>query len=292
MGVADDAASTTECDHRRLEPLGQRQNLRFCAKGSRAHEDHRRPRLLDQPGGLVDPIRVHSGVGKPSERRRRRSSGRAGEHVPWHLQGRRPAPSGGHLLEGASHLGGGDRGILHPVCMLDEGAQGGELVGHFVQVPVALAEEVARGLAGQAQHRLVAPVGREGRGAGVEDARTRHHREGRRTACGARVTEGHVSARLLVPRSDHPHVGTMEGVEQAVDLGARQAEHRVDAVSLEAVDQGFAAGHGTQGRDHRPLVARRPSLRLDRQRHMFRQRALSHASGATGQNVQLPVGPP
>ena len=45
-----------------------------------------------------------------------------------------------------------------------------------------------------------------------------------------------------MPRADHLQLRLMEGVEQAVDLRAGQAEHGVDAMRHKAIDDGFAAG--------------------------------------------------
>ena len=45
-----------------------------------------------------------------------------------------------------------------------------------------------------------------------------------------------------MPRADHLQLRLMEGVEQAVDLRAGQAEHGVDAMRDEAIDDRFAAG--------------------------------------------------
>jgi hypothetical protein len=50
-----------------------------------------------------------------------------------------------------------------------------------------------------------------------------------------------------VARADHLELRLMEGVEQAVDLRARQAEHGVDAVRDKATDDCFAAGHAGHG---------------------------------------------
>src|SRR5436190_731295 len=61
-------------------------------------------------------------------------------------------------------------------------------------------------------------------------------------AGGAGVAIGHVAAGLLVPGADHLELGLMEGVEQAVDLRAGEAEHGVDAMRHEAIDDCFAAG--------------------------------------------------
>ena len=57
-----------------------------------------------------------------------------------------------------------------------------------------------------------------------------------------RIAKGHVAAGLLVPRADHLQLRLMEGVEQAVDLRAGQAEHGIDAMRDEAIDDRFAAG--------------------------------------------------
>ena len=45
-----------------------------------------------------------------------------------------------------------------------------------------------------------------------------------------------------MPCADHLQLGLMEGIEQPVDLRAGQAEHGVDAVRDEAIDDCFAAG--------------------------------------------------
>jgi hypothetical protein len=45
-----------------------------------------------------------------------------------------------------------------------------------------------------------------------------------------------------VPRADHLQLCLMERVEQAINLRAGQAEHRIDAMRDEAIDDRFAAG--------------------------------------------------
>ncbi len=99
-----------------------------------------------------------------------------------------------------------------------------------------------RHLAGQAQHRLVAAERGEQRRARIEHAGAGHHAEHAGLARRTRVAERHVAAGLLVPRADHLQLRLMEGVEQAVDLRAGQAEHGVDAMRDEAIDDRFAAG--------------------------------------------------
>src|SRR5207249_4738664 len=69
-----------------------------------------------------------------------------------------------------------------------------------------------------------------------------HHAEHAGFSGGAGIAVGHVAAGLLMPRADHFQLRLMEGVEQAVDLRAGQAEHGVDAMRDETVDDGFAAG--------------------------------------------------
>ena len=78
--------------------------------------------------------------------------------------------------------------------------------------------------------------------AGIEHAGARHHAEDARFAGRARIAEGHIAAGLLVARADHLQLRLVEGVEQAVDLRAGQAEHGVDAMRDKAIDVRFAAG--------------------------------------------------
>ena len=54
---------------------------------------------------------------------------------------------------------------------------------------------------------------------------TGHHAEHAGPAGGTRIAEGHVAAGLLVAGADQPSAAPAEGVEQAVDLRAGQAEH-------------------------------------------------------------------
>src|SRR4051812_44095760 len=98
-----------------------------------------------------------------------------------------------------------------------------------MQMAAALAEEIRRHLAGEAQDGLVAAEGGEQRGTRVEHAGAGYHAEYARFARRAGVAERHVAAGLLMPRTDHLQLRLMEGVEQAVDLRAGQAEHGVDA---------------------------------------------------------------
>ncbi len=107
----------------------------------------------------------------------------------------------------------------------------------------ALAEKRRRDLTGQAQHRFIAAEGSEQRRARIEHAGAGHHAEYPGAPRGPRITKGHVAAGLLVPRADHLQLRLMEGIEQAVGLRAGQAEHGVDAMRDEAIDDCFAAGN-------------------------------------------------
>ncbi len=108
--------------------------------------------------------------------------------------------------------------------------------------PRPLPRNCRRHLSGQAQHRLVRSERGQQRRAGVEHAGAGHHAEHAGPAGRARIAIGHVAAGLLVARADHLQLRLLEGVEQAVDLRAGQAEHGVDAVRDQAADDGFAAG--------------------------------------------------
>ena len=124
-------------------------------------------------------------------------------------------------------------------------AQGGELVGQLVQMAAAAAEEGRGNLPRDAQHRRAAPVRRAQRRRGVEDAGPRHDREHARPARRARIAERHVAAGLLVTGADGADLlaALLQRVEQRIELRARQAEHRVDAVGDQRLDDRHAAGH-------------------------------------------------
>ena len=92
--------------------------------------------------------------------------------------------------------------MLDALGPFQQAAQGGELVGEFVQLAAAAADHHAGHLAGQAQHRRVdAPGGGECRG-GVEHAGTRHDGVGGGAAGRAGIAESHVGGGLLVARVD------------------------------------------------------------------------------------------
>jgi hypothetical protein len=98
-------------------------------------------------------------------------------------------------------------------------------------------------LPGKAENRLVAPVGRQQRGGGVEHPGPGHDREHAGAAAGAGIAESHVAACLLVSGAhDADVLLALEGVEEAVDLSAGKAEHHLDVVLSQFPDDGVAAG--------------------------------------------------
>ena len=249
MAVIDDAASAAERHDGRVDALRQRADLGGCVQSAAADPQHRRLRLVQQLRQRGDPVGIGQRVRMARQRILRRDLGRRGELVPRHLQRDRAGAARQHLLEGARGEVGGLARMLDALGPFQQAAQRGELVRQFVQLAAAAADHHAGHLAGQAQHRRVhAPGGGERRG-GVEHARARHDGVGRRAPGRAGVAERHVGGGLLVPRVDQAQAvgGAREGVEQAVGLHARQAEHGVDAVAQQAVDDGFSAGHAWHG---------------------------------------------
>ena len=243
--VAQNAAAAAEGDDRRIQRFGEVAD--FVRRGDRAaaDHDHRMAARRDEPRRSGQCLRVG---GRRRKRRQRIAIGdhlAAGEHVPRHFERRRPLPSGEHGLEGARHLHPRHRGRVDPPRPFREGAQGRELVRHFVQMTAAAAEKCRRHLSRDAKDRRVAAIGGEQRRAGIEHARPGHDRKGGRLAGRARVAEGHVAAGLLVARADdfQLRLGAVQRVEEAVDLRAGQAVDRVDAVVDEAGDDRLSAGH-------------------------------------------------
>ena len=139
--------------------------------------------------------------------------------------------------------------MFDAVGPFQQAAQRGELVRQFVQRTAQPADHRARHLAGEAQDRRVQPPGGGERRAGVQHARSRHHRIGRRPPRGAGIAERHVGSGLFMPCVDQPQtVGRAgEGIEQAIDLHAGQTEYGVDTVPQQAVDDRFSAGHAWHG---------------------------------------------
>ena len=245
MGVGDDAAAAAERHHRRVDQFGQLEDLVARVDRAAADEDHRR--LAAAISAAADLIRSGSGSGAgngsndfaapTSARCVNTSHGISSATGP-----RRPDSISWNARDDQRRRG---IGIFDALGPFDEGPQGRKLVRHLVQMAAALAEKCRRHLAGQAQHRLVRSERGQQRRAGIEHARAGHHAEYAGPAAGARIAIGHVAAGLLVARADHLQLRLMEGVEQAIDLRAGQAEHGVDAVRDKAADDGFAAG--TQG---------------------------------------------
>ncbi len=249
MCIGDDAAAAAERDHRRIDGLGKLQNLLARMDRAAADEDHRPLAARYQRRRIPDAVRIGQRGREGIEHLRRAGRGALGEDVPRHLQRGRSPASRQHLLKGARDHGGRDVGIFDALGPFDEGAQGRKLVRHLVQMAAALAEELRRHLAGQAQHRLVAAERGEHRSARVEHAGARHHAEHAHLAARSRVAIGHVAAGLLVPGADHLELRLVEGIEQSVHLRAGQAEHRIDAMGHKPAHDCFAAGHNRHVRE-------------------------------------------
>jgi hypothetical protein len=96
-------------------------------------------------------------------------------------------------------------------------------------MPDAAPDVRFRDLADQRQHRRVHRIGREQRGARVQEARSRHHRIGMRLVGRERGAERHVARALFMARMHHAQLVARleERVEQEIVVHARQ---RVDGV--------------------------------------------------------------
>src|SRR5262245_60732419 len=108
------------------------------------------------------------------------------------------------------------------------------------------AQKGGRYLASDQEHRRAASVRGANGSAGIEDAGPRHDGEHARSPGRARVAERHVTAGLLVPRAYGADAVAplLERVEQRIELGAGQAEHRIDPVGDQRLNDRHAAGHG------------------------------------------------
>ena len=245
MAVIQHAAAVAEGDHGGADLLGQRFDLGTGVQRAAADPDHRRPGPVGQFRQRRDLLRVRGRIGEQGQRVLRGDLGCGRELVQRHFQRDRAAAAGQHFLESTGDFDRGFGGVLDPVGVFEQASQGGELVGQFVQHAAQAADHRAGHLAGETEDGRVHPPGGGQRRGGVQHAGAGHDGIGGGAAGRAGIAEGHVSGGLLVAGVDQAHaVGVAgEGVEQAIDLHAGQAEDGVDAVAQNTVNDGFAAGH-------------------------------------------------
>ena len=134
--------------------------------------------------------------------------------------------------------------------MIDQPLDDAGLVADLVQLAEIAADIGIGNLPDQAEHRSVGGKGGEQRGAGIEQARPRHHREGLRLAGRQRRAERHIGGALFVAgvHGAQP-VGELEQrLEQKIVLHAGQGVDRVEPVADQRGDDGLGRGHGRQPR--------------------------------------------
>ncbi len=232
-------------DHRRLQTLGQPQDLGPGAEGAAARDDHRPLRPRQQLGGFADGSRVARGRRRLRQRIGERHLGLLHEHVERHLERHRPRPATGQLVEGLAHQVRRIRGALDARRPFGEPLHDAELVGDLVQEADPAPDHRERDLARDAQHRRAGRIGRGQCRGGVEETRAGHDDVGSDAPRRPRVTVGHIGRGLLVPgMHDADRVArVVECREQRVILHARQREDGVDPVAAQHRDERFAAGH-------------------------------------------------
>ena len=145
-------------------------------------------------------------------------------------QPERPGQHPGQLLRGLQRVAETGQFVKHDL-----------LAPKFVQAPLAQAELAAAVDGGNDQHGNRVGQRLAHRGGDVGHAGSGDHEAHAGLAGHPRITVGHESHALFMPRG---HVADRRGGEGAVQLDrvhARYAEHGVDAVSLEESDQHFTA---------------------------------------------------
>ena len=245
MAVVEDPSTRPMGNDRGLQRLRHRaQRIPRMQRTAADHDDwvlgrcHQLRRILDGPGvrdrrcrsrhrfDLLD-IRLES------------------EHVHRRLDRDGAGHAGPELEECGAHPLRRLRRVLDAFGPLGEAAQDGELIGDFVQQPVALVDRVCGELSGDREHRCADPVGGGERRGGVQDAGPGNDDVGADLPGRLGVPEGHVGGGLLVAGVDHadPVAFVVQCVEQRVELDAGQPEHRVDAVRDERAHDSPGRGH-------------------------------------------------
>ena len=198
MPIIDDAAAHSRRDHRCLQHLGDLEQLFAGVHRASTGDDQRPVRRRQQLCRLFQSIRIRLGIGARLDRIPQTHLRGDPQQVHRHLDLHRATHAAGELFEGLPDHVGNARRVINTCGPLGERRNQSELVGNFVQQPESLTDRPRRYLPGHREHRRVAPVRSRERGRGVEQSRARHHRVHADPPTGLRVTEGHVTARLLM----------------------------------------------------------------------------------------------
>ena len=172
------------------------------------------------------------------------------EEVSWDFELDGAGSAGGEALEGFKEVVGHGLEVVDEGVPSGDGAEHSQLVFGFVDGALAGVDEFEFGVGGYLEdlgggvvglaHGSHA-VGGAGAAAGEEDAGL---------AGDAGVAVGHEAEGVLVSTADEPD-GVLLMVEGVVDVhgvGGDDAEDGVDVVGLEALNDGFSAGHEGHGR--------------------------------------------
>ena len=246
--VGERAARHEGGDHREAGELDQlAQRLGGAGlEDAAARVDHRPLRLGHEPGGVLDLLGVALGGGLV-----------AGE-----VDGLGPVPVHrlvgdvlGHVDEHRAGAAGGRDVERLPDHPRDVGGVGDQPVvlgdRHGDADGVGLLERVGadhrvRHLAGDDHQRDAVHVGVAQRGDDVGGGRAAGDHGHARSAGGVRVALGHVAGALLVAHEDVADRRVDERVVDGQDGAAREAEHDLRLLHLEALDEGLGSGelHG------------------------------------------------
>ena len=245
MAVIHDPPPTAERHDRRPGLFRQGQDLGRGILRPAADPDHRGPRLIHHLGQAGDLLGIGHRVRMQGQRVLRRDLGRGRQLIERHFQRHGATAARHHLLKRAGDLGRGLGRVLDPVGVLQQRPQGRELVRQLMQLAPQPADHRAGHLPGDAQDRGIHPPGGGQRRCRVQHPRPGHHGIGGGLPGRAGIAERHVGGGLLVAGVDQAEpVGVPgEGVEQPIQLDARQPEYRIDPVSDQAVNDCFPTGH-------------------------------------------------
>ena len=250
LGVLVDGALALRArDHAGLEVLGERgEGLAGVAQHHTAARVDDGPLRGDEQIHRAAHVRGGGGGAHRAHRVQHQRLAFLFHRFRRHLELHRARAAAGELIHGRAH-GGGHLGHLeHAAAPLGDGADALELVVDLVQHADVLADLRLRDLTRQHEHRRGAGVRGAEAGGRVEQARPRHHEGGADPAARARVAVRHVRGRLLVPGLDEADVRLLaQRRHYPVELHAGKTEHDADALTMELLDECFAAGHPSHG---------------------------------------------
>ena len=249
IAAVEHAAATPIGQHGRLQQVGEQRHFGRGVLRAAAGDNQHALGFAEQLGGRAHFVLVDARLAFRQRRRKRHRRALAPD-IDGAFERGRTWPALPHRRDRLGDFCGRFGRAIDAGGMIDQPRDDAGLVADLVQLAGAAADGGRRNLADQRQHRRIHAIGVEQRGAGIEQAGSRHHRVSLRLAGRQSRAERHIGRALLVPGVDHAQsvAGAVEGVEQVVVMHARQRVDGIEPMRDQRGRRGLAGGHVDGGR--------------------------------------------